>query len=104
MSFAVAERTQEIGVRMALGADRSHILRRILVEGMTTAAIGAAVGSLGAFYAAKTMRGIVVGIIDLDPIAFMIIATTLLFAALIARVVPATRAASVDPLVALRRD
>ncbi|MFL6280325.1 MAG: FtsX-like permease family protein, partial [Vicinamibacterales bacterium] len=104
MSFAVARRTQEIGVRMALGADRTHILRRIVGEGMTTAATGAAIGSLGAYYAATAMRGIVTGMMRLDPLVFISVTATLLFAALMACVVPAMRAASVDPLVALRRE
>jgi putative ABC transport system permease protein len=59
---------------------------------------------LGAFYAARAMRGIVTGMPDLNPIAFMAVTTTLLVTALIACVVPAMRAASVDPLVALRRE
>jgi putative ABC transport system permease protein len=104
MSFVVAQRTQEIGVRMALGADRARILRRVIAEGMSTALAGAAIGSLGAFYAAKTMRGIITGMTALDPVVFVVIVASLLFAALIACVIPAARAASVDPMVALRRE
>ena len=104
MSFVVAQRTHEIGVRMALGADRARIVGRIVGEGMMTAGLGAAFGSLGAFYAARMLRGIVSGTIALDPMAFVIIVATLLLAALIACAVPAARAASVDPMVALRRD
>jgi putative ABC transport system permease protein len=104
MSFGVARRTQEIGVRMALGADRMHIVRRVVGEGMTTAATGAAIGSLGAFYAARLMRGLVTGMPDLTPVAFIIVTTPLLVAAFVACLVPAVRAASVDPLVALRRE
>ena len=104
MSFVVAQRTQEIGVRMALGADRGRILRRVIAEGMRTALAGAAIGSLGAFYAAKTMRGIIAGMTALDPVVFVVIIAPLLFAALVACIVPAVRAASVDPMVALRRE
>ena len=104
MSFVVAQRTHEIGVRMALGADRANIMARVVGEGMMTAAAGAGVGSLGAFYAARALRGIVSGLTAIHPTAFLIIAATLLVAALIACIVPATRAASVDPMVALRRE
>ncbi len=104
MSFVVAQRRQEIGLRMALGADRAQILRRILSEGMMTVALGASIGSIGAAYAATAMRGIIPGMVRLDPVVFIIITATLLFAALMACVVPAMRAASVDPLVALRRE
>ncbi len=104
MSFVVAQRTQEIGLRMALGAGRAQILRRILTEGMMTVALGAAAGSIGAYYAATAMRGIIPGMMRLDPVVFIIVTATLLFTALMACVVPAMRAASVDPLVALRRE
>jgi putative ABC transport system permease protein len=104
MSFVVAQRTHEIGVRMALGADRARIVGRVVGEGMMTAGLGATFGSLGAFYAAKMLRGIIAGPIDLNPVAFVLITATLLLAALIACAVPAARAASVDPMVALRRD
>ena len=104
MSFVVAQRTHEIGVRMALGADRANILRRVVGAGMMTAGAGVAIGSVGAFYAARALRGIVPGLSEFDPTAFLIIATTLLAAALIACIVPAIRAASVDPMVALRSE
>ena len=103
MSFVVAQRTQEIGLRMALGAGRAQILRRILTDGMTTVALGAAAGSMGAYYTATAMRGIIPGMTRLDPLVFIVVSATLFGAALMACVVPAMRAASVDPLVALRR-
>jgi putative ABC transport system permease protein len=104
MSFVVSQRTHEIGLRMALGADRSRILRHVVREGMTAALIGTVVGFGGAFFVARTMRGIVSGIGDLDPTAFVVVSLLLLGAALLACVVPARRAASVDPMVALRQD
>ena len=104
MSFSVAQRTHEIGLRMALGANRRHILRGIVSEGMTTAGIGTIIGSAGAFYAARTMRGIVSGISHMDPGTYIVVTFTLLVAALFACLVPASRAASVDPMVALRQD
>ena len=104
MSFAVAQRTHEIGLRMALGADRRHILRRIVREGLATAAVGAAIGSVGAFYAARTMRGVVSGVTGIEGGAYVAVVLMLLGAALVACIVPAARAASVDPIVALRQD
>jgi predicted permease len=104
MSFVVAQRTHEIGLRMALGAGRGRVLGQILREGMTTAAIGTAFGAVGAYFVGRAMRGMVYGVGVMDPIAFTIVALTLLIAALIACLVPAGRAASVDPMVALRQD
>jgi putative ABC transport system permease protein len=104
MSFVVAQRTQEIGLRMALGAHRAQILRRTLSEGMATVALGAAAGSIGAYYSASAMRGIIPGLVRLSPVVFVTVTATLLGAALVACVVPAMRAASVDPLIALRRE
>jgi putative ABC transport system permease protein len=104
MSFVVSQRTHEIGVRMALGADRSQILRQVVREGMVTALIGTVIGSAGAFAVARTMRGIVSGISDLDPVALVVVSLVLLAAALLACLVPARRAASVHPMVALRQD
>jgi len=104
MSFIVAQRTQEIGLRMALGAPRFHIVQQVLREGLITAGLGTAVGSAGAFYVARIMRGIVSGVTTMEPLAFAAMLLTLLTAALLACLAPAARAASMDPLVALRQD
>src|SRR5262249_57864970 len=94
MSFVVAQRTHEIGLRMALGAGRGRVLGQILQEGMTTAAIGTAIGAVGAYFVGRAMRGMVYGVGVIDPLAFTIVAATLLAAALVACLVPARRAAS----------
>ena len=104
MSFVVSQRSHEIALRMALGADRPRILRQVVGEGMTTAVIGTLVGSAGAVVVARTMRGIVSGIGELEPTAFVVVSLLLLSAALLACVVPARRAASVDPMAALRQE
>jgi putative ABC transport system permease protein len=104
MSFVVAQRTQEIGVRMALGAARARVLHEVLREGMTTALIGTILGAAGAWFIGLAMKGMIHGVETFDPIAFVIVAGALLGSALVACLVPACRAASVDPIVALRQD
>jgi hypothetical protein len=104
MSFVVAQRTHEIGLRMALGADRGRVVREVLREGMTTAVAGTALGSAGAFFVGRAMRGMLYGVGAVDPMAFSVVAVTLLGAALVACLLPARRAASVDPMVALRQE
>jgi putative ABC transport system permease protein len=104
MSFVVAQRTHEIGLRMALGADRGRVVSDVLREGMTTALAGTAVGSGGAYFVGRAMQGMLYGVGAVDPAAFTVVALTLLGAALVACLVPARRAASVDPMMALRQD
>jgi putative ABC transport system permease protein len=104
MSFAVAQRTHEIGLRMALGAHRRQVLGQILREGMATALIGTAVGSAGAAIVGRALEGTVSGVDATNPLTFAAVAALLLGAALLACVVPARRAASVDPMIALRQD
>ena len=102
MSFVVAERTWEIGVRMALGAGRRRVLAQVLREGMVLALVGTAVGGVGAYLVGRTMQGMLFGVAAVDPLAFTVVALLLLGAALVACLAPARRAASVDPMVALR--
>jgi putative ABC transport system permease protein len=104
MAFVVAQRTREIGVRMALGAPRGRVLADVLSEGMTTALAGTVLGAVGAYLVARAMQGMLYGVAGLDPTAFILVAVTLLAAALVACLVPARRAASVDPMVAFRQE
>jgi putative ABC transport system permease protein len=102
MAFAVAQRTHEIGLRMALGASQDHVLALILKEGIVLAAIGLAVGLVGACFVGRAMRGLLYGVGTIDVAAFSAVAITLFVAALLACYVPASRASKVDPMVALR--
>ena len=102
MAFAVAQRTHEIGLRMALGAGRGQVLGGILKEGLVTALIGVVLGSGGAYLVGRAMQGMLYDIGAFDPLAFSVVAATLLGCAIVACLVPARRAASVDPMVALR--
>ena len=104
MSFVVAQRTHEIGLRMALGGNTSQVLAQVLREGMTTALAGTALGAIGAGLIGRMLEGAIYGVEPTNPITFAAVAVTLLLAAFVACVVPARRAASVDPMVALRQD
>jgi putative ABC transport system permease protein len=102
MSFTVVQRTHEIGLRMALGAGRDQVLRQILREGLATALVGIAIGSVGAYLVGRGMRGMLFGVDAIDPLAFSIVSGLLLGASILACFIPAMRAASVDPMTALR--
>jgi putative ABC transport system permease protein len=104
MSFAVAQRTHEIGLRMALGAGRGRVVRQVLTEGMITALVGVVFGSVGAYFVGRAMQGLLFGVEAIDPAAFAVVTTALLASALLACFVPAQRAASVDPMTALRQE
>ena len=102
MSYAVTERVHEIGVRMALGAQRRDVLRLVVGHGMRHAAIGLLLGSVAAFLAARAMTTLLFGIRPGDPLTYIGIALVLALAALLACYIPARRATSVDPMVGLR--
>jgi putative ABC transport system permease protein len=104
ISYAVAQRTREIGIRMALGAAQRHVLRLVVRDGMAPALVGVAVGALGALAVTRLMRSLLYGVSTTDPIVFALVATMLVVVALVACLVPAMRAARVDPNVALRNE
>ncbi|MFL6279914.1 MAG: ABC transporter permease [Vicinamibacterales bacterium] len=102
IAYSVAQRNQEIGVRMALGAAGRDIMRLIVSEGIAIAILGVSVGLAGAFALSRVMDGLLVGISAHDPLTFAGGAIILLVVALIASYAPARRASRVQPLVALR--
>ncbi len=101
LSYSVRRRIQEIGVRLALGASLPDIFRMIVVEGMKPALLGVTLGALGALALGKVMATFIYGIKPTDPLTFIAVAFTLALVALMASLIPALRAARVDPIVAL---
>jgi predicted permease len=104
LAYSVAQRTSEIGLRMALGAQPHQVLRLVLRQGMLLALIGAAVGILVALPVARLASGLLYGVSATDPITYAAITLLLMGVALLACYLPARRATRIDPLVALRVD
>jgi putative ABC transport system permease protein len=98
----VQQRTNEIGVRMALGAQTANVLSLVLGEGLRLAILGAAIGLAGSFFAARLLSGMLFGVAPSDPLTFTSVAVVLVAVAMVACYIPARRATRVDPLVALR--
>jgi len=102
MAYAVTERTREIGIRMALGAQTSDALKLVIRQGMRMTLIGVALGLMGAFALTWLMKSLLFDVKPTDPMTFIVIALLLTVVALLACWIPARRAAKVDPIVALR--
>jgi len=104
VSYTVAQRTHEMGIRLALGAGRGELLRLVLTRGLTLAAVGAAIGIAAATGTTRLLAGLTAGVKPGDPAIFAMVTVVLLAAAAIASYIPARRAARVDPVVALRTE
>jgi ABC-type antimicrobial peptide transport system permease subunit len=104
MAYAVEQRTREIGVRMALGADRERVVKMVLRGSFSQIGIGLALGIPAAIGAGKLMTDQLFGVEPWDPVMLALAVLLLGFAALLASVIPARRAASVEPMVALRNE
>jgi ABC-type antimicrobial peptide transport system permease subunit len=104
ISYLVSQRTQEIGIRMALGASRIHILRLILREGLRMLLIGGALGLAASMVVAQTMQSLLFSVGPRDPASFALVALTLLLTTLVATLIPARGAMQLDPTTALRHE
>jgi putative ABC transport system permease protein len=102
MAYVVSQRTREVGIRMALGANRADVMKMITVQGMRLAVIGVAIGLLLSFALARALSSLLIGVSGYDVTTFVIVSTLLVLVALIACYLPARRATKIDPLVALR--
>jgi predicted permease len=103
-SYTVAQRTHEIGIRLALGAQLSDVLSLVLRHGLKLTAIGAAIGLFGAYLATRAITSVLYGVSPTDPLTFGLVSLVLVGVALVACYVPSRRATKVDPLIALRSE
>ena len=104
MAYAVSQRTQEIGIRSALGASRQRILALVIRQGMTLTAVGVGIGIVGAAIASETVVTLLFGVSRLDPATYLGVALVLAAAAVLASWIPAARAAAIDPARTLRAE
>jgi ABC-type antimicrobial peptide transport system permease subunit len=104
LSYSVEQRTQEIGVRMALGAGRRDVLKLVVAQGVKLALVGVVIGLVGSFFVTPILQTQLVNVSPKDPLSFIGVSIFLTAIAFIASYVPARRAMAVDPLVALRAE
>jgi ABC-type antimicrobial peptide transport system permease subunit len=104
MAYTVEQRTQEIGIRMALGANQGKIMRLVLGQGMRLAIVGTVLGLAAAYGLTRLLSNFLYGVKPSDPLAFSMVAVTLIAVVLLAAFVPTRRAMRVDPVIALRQE
>jgi ABC-type antimicrobial peptide transport system permease subunit len=102
ISYSVSRQVREIGIRMALGAQRHDILKLVVAQGLVLALIGVTCGLMAAFGLTRFLSGVLYGLTPTDPATFVILSLFLLGVAILATYIPAWRAARVDPMAALR--
>jgi ABC-type antimicrobial peptide transport system permease subunit len=104
VSYAVAQRTREVGIRMALGADAGTVVRLLTFGGLRLVVVGSAIGLVASLVVARLLSGLLFGIDALDPLTFVAVPVVLATSAGLAAYLPARRASRVDPIMALRSE
>jgi predicted permease len=104
IAYSVSQRTRELGIRMAIGAQRGEVLRLVLREGLTTAGVGVVLGLIGALLATRLLKSMLFGVSATNPLIFAVNALILMAVALAACLIPARRASRIDPMEALRHE
>jgi ABC-type antimicrobial peptide transport system permease subunit len=104
LSYSVAQRVPEVGIRLALGAERGSVTRSVVFEGLRLAGVGAALGLVGAVATSRLLESLLFGVSATDPATYGVVLAAVLVAALLASAVPALRASRADPLSALRSE
>jgi ABC-type antimicrobial peptide transport system permease subunit len=104
IAYNVAQRTHELGVRVALGAQARDLIRLVVTDGLRVALVGIVIGAAVAFWAGKWVASLLFSVSPRDPAVFVVVALSLIAVAVVASWVPAMRASRVDPNVALRSD
>jgi putative ABC transport system permease protein len=104
ISYGVSQRTHEVGIRMALGAQRSDVLKLVVRQAMIVVLAGVGIGLLASWALTRIMKSLLFNVSVTDPLTFTVIAVLMILIALLASLIPAKRATKVDPLVALRHE
>jgi ABC-type antimicrobial peptide transport system permease subunit len=104
ISYAVSQRTRELGVRIALGAGGREVVQMVLRQGLVLAGVGVAIGLVSAYGLTRLMSALLYGVSPTDPLTYAVVAVVLVGVAMLASYLPARRAASVDPIEALRAE
>jgi putative ABC transport system permease protein len=102
LAYSVSQRTQELGLRMALGAQKSHVLKLVVNKAMALVLIGVSLGLAGAFAGTRLLSSVIYGVSTTDPFIFTMVSLVLIIVSVIACLIPAVSALKVDPVVALK--